>query len=80
MKNILLKNIVVSSPKVIIINKIEDVDNAIDLLRERQPIIVNASNISRREGLRIIDFLSGYCYAENGKYKRIDEMIYRFEI
>ena len=43
-------------------------------------IIVNASNVNKREGLRMIDFLSGYCYACNGIYKKIDEMIYKFEI
>lgn len=80
MKNILIKNVVVSAPKVIIINQIEDIDYAIEVLREKKPIIVNASNIAKREGMRIIDFLSGFCFAVNGNYKRIDDMIYRFEI
>lgn len=48
--------------------------------RENMSIIVNASNVNKREGLRMIDFLSGYCYACNGIYKKIDEMIYKFEI
>lgn len=79
MKNIIIKNND-NPPKVVIINQIEDIDTALEQLKENMSIIVNASNVNKREGLRMIDFLSGYCYAYNGIYKKIDEMIYKFEI
>ena len=79
MKNIIIKNND-NPPKVVIINQIEDIDTALEQLKENMSIIVNASNVNKREGLRMIDFLSGYCYACNSIYKKIDEMIYKFEI
>ena len=79
MKNIIIKNND-NPPKVVIINQIEDIDTALEQLKENMSIIVNASNVNKKEGLRMIDFLSGYCYACNGIYKKIDEMIYKFEI
>ena len=79
MKNIIIKNND-NPPKVVIINQIEDIDTALEQLKENMSIIVNASNVNKREGFRMIDFLSGYWYACNGIYKKIDEMIYKFEI
>ena len=79
MKNIIIKNND-NPPKVVIINKIDDIDVTLEQLKENMSIIVNASNITKREGLRMIDFLSGYCYACNGSYEKIDEMIYKFNI
>lgn len=79
MKNIIIKNND-NPPKVVIINKIDDIDVALEQLKENMSIIFNASNITKREGLRMIDFLSGYCYACNGSYEKIDEMIYKFNI
>ena len=77
-KNIVEKNL--APPKVIIVSKIEDIDEIIKLLNNHIPLIVNVMNFETRQAYRLIDFLSGYCYAKMGKYKKIDKMIYRFEI
>ena len=79
----MIKNIVekpLLPPKVIIVSKVEDIDEIIKLLNDHIPLIVNVMNIGSRQAFRLIDFLSGYCYAKMGKYKKIDKMIYRFEI
>ena len=69
-----------SPPKVIIIYKIEDVDEVILNLNKNIPLIVNVMNLDSRSAYRMIDFLSGYCYAKKGNYRKIDKMIYRFEL
>ena len=76
--DIISKN--VKSSKVIIVNKVEDIDNIIIDLNNNIPLIVNLMNINKRSAYRIVDFLSGYCYAKKGKYRKIDKLIYRFEI
>ena len=55
MKNIIIKNND-NPPKVVIINQIEDIDTALEQLKENMSIIVNASNVNKREGLRMIYF------------------------
>ena len=67
-------------PKVIIVNKVEDVDDIIIELNNNGPLIINVMNLNKRLAYRMIDFLSGYCYAKKGKYRKIDKLIYRFEI
>lgn len=80
MKNILSRTIDKTSPQVIILSDFCDVDAAVEVLRHGNPVIVNAASVERRDGYRAIDFLSGFVFAQNGKYRRIDDMIYRFEI
>ncbi len=77
-KNIIEKTKI--PPKVIIVTTFEEVDNVINLLEQNIPVILNAAQMKERNGYRIIDFISGYCYARNGEYKKIDDRIYRFEI
>lgn len=79
-KNILCKEKEKTTPHVIILKGFEDVDGALKLLNGNVPVIVNAAKLERRDGYRVIDFLSGYCYAKNGLFRRIDDMIYRFEL
>lgn len=80
MKNILSRAVEQTSPQVIILSGFYDVDAAVEILRHGNPVIVNAASVERRDGYRAIDFLSGFVFALNGKYRRIDDMIYRFEI
>lgn len=80
MKNIIIPQQDRLSPKVIIVRTFNDVDNILLEIKKKQPVIINVGNLSRRDGFRIIDFLSGYCFALNGTHKKIDDLIYRFEI
>lgn len=80
MKNLMVKKSEISTPIVFILTSSNDIDLVIDRLRERKPVIVNFSSIGKREAYRVIDFLSGFCYAQNGNFKKIDDLIYRFEI
>ena len=77
-KDILLKKEV--PPKVIIVKNVEQVDEIIKFLNNHVPLIVNVGKMDIRSGYRMIDFLTGYCFAKDGTYKKIDKLIYRFEI
>ena len=77
-KNIMLKKEV--SAKVFIMNKITDIDEVINIINQRVPVIVNFDNIDKKYAHRLIDFISGYCYAKNGVHKKMDKMIYKFKI
>ena len=68
------------SSKVVIVYKIEDIDKIIIDLNDHIPLIVNVMNLNKKVAYRMVDFLSGYCYAKKGKYKKIDKLIYKFEI
>ena len=80
MKNILIKNNKLLTPQVIILKCFQDIDLVIDELTKNKPLIVNASNLVYQDGHRVIDFLSGYCFAKNGNIKKIDNLIYRIDI
>lgn len=80
MKNILIKNNKLLTPQVIILKCFQDIDLVIDELTKNKPLIVNASNLVCQDGQRVIDFLSGYCFAKNGNIKKIDNLIYRIDI
>ena len=80
MKNILIKNNKLLTPQVIILKFFQDIDLVIDELTKNKPLIVNASNLVYQDGQRVIDFLSGYCFAKNGNIKKIDNLIYRIDI
>ncbi len=80
MKNIINITKIIKSPKVIIIKEFKEIDNVIKQISTDQPVIVNVLNLPSNVAFRIIDFLSGYVFALNGKSKKIDDLIYRFEI
>lgn len=79
-KNIIEKDEKRIAPQVYIVNEFNDIDVIIENLNQGKPVIVNFANMKNRNGYRFIDFLSGYCFAKQGKIKKIDDMIYRFEI
>lgn len=80
MKNVTFKKSEVTAPFVFILTKSKDIDLVVEKLREGKPVILNASSVGKREAYRVIDFLSGFCFAQNGNFKKIDDLIYRFEI
>lgn len=79
MKNIINKN-EKTPPSVVILKKRTDIDVVIEKLKTNRPVIVNMSSINSNDARRILEFLSGYCFAKDGSYKKIDELIYRFEV
>lgn len=80
MKNIIIKKNEKVPPSVVIFKKKNDIDLVIEKLKDNKPVIVNLSSLNKADAHRIVEFLSGFCYAKNGNYKKIDELIYRFEI
>ena len=77
-KNIMLKKEI--APKVFIVNNINDIDEIIMLINQKIPVIVNFDNIGNKSAHRLIDFISGYCYAKNGSHQKMDKLIYKFKI
>ena len=54
----------------------EDTQNIIDNLKSRKPIIVNMENIDVEVAQRILDFMSGACYAINGTVYKVSSRIF----
>lgn len=54
----------------------EDTQNIIDNLKSRKPIIVNMENIEVDVAQRILDFMSGACYAINGTVYKVSSRIF----
>ncbi len=54
----------------------EDTQNIIDNLKSRKPIIVNMENIDVEIAQRILDFMSGACYAINGTVYKVSSRIF----
>ena len=79
MKNI-IKKIEKNPPSVVIFKKKNDIDLVINKLLDNRIVIANLSSINKKDAFRIVEFLCGYCFAKNGNYRKIDELIYRFEI
>ena len=77
-KNIMIKK--QNAPKVFIVKEVSDIDNVINVLNKRIPVIVNVAGLDIKTAHRLIDFISGYCYAKNGSHQKMDKLIYKFKI
>ena len=69
-----------SKPGVVLLRPISfgDALRASDDLKERKAVIVNLENVDKAVALRVVDFLSGCCYALNGEVKKISAGTYLF--
>ena len=54
----------------------EDTRDIADALMEKSAVVLNLERTPKEESRRIIDFLSGVAYANNGKIKRIATSTY----
>lgn len=54
----------------------EDTQNIIDNLKNRKPVIVNMENIEVDVAQRILDFISGACYAVDGRVHKVSSRIF----
>ena len=54
----------------------DDTKNIIDNLKSRKPIIVNMENIDVAVAQRILDFISGACYALGGSVYKVSSKIF----
>lgn len=79
MKNI-VKKPEKNPPCVVILKTKNDIDLIIQKLKNNNIVIANFSSINKKDAHRIVEFVSGFCFAKNGNYRKIDELIYRFEI
>ena len=64
--------------KVIIIKPTtyEDAPNVCDALRNRKIVVVNTTGLEIKIAQRLLDFMSGACYALNGDLQEIDRGVY----
>ena len=74
----LKKNII--TPRVILIKENNDMDKILSFLRSGDEVIVNVSLIDIKDSIRVINFLSGFVYAYNGKRNKIEDKIYMFKL
>lgn len=51
-----------------------------DSLKKGNIVIVDITNLSKNEALRMIDFLGGVMYALNGDMKRLNKTTFEFSI
>ena len=54
----------------------EDTQNIIDNLKGRKPVIVNMEQIEVETAQRILDFMSGACYAVDGRLYKVSARIF----
>ena len=54
----------------------EDTQNIIDNLKNRKPVIVNMEQIEVETAQRILDFMSGACYAVDGRVYKVSSRIF----
>ncbi len=54
----------------------EDTQNVIDNLKGHKPIILNLEQIEVDVAQRVLDFISGACYALNGKMQKISARVF----
>ena len=66
------------SGKVIIYRPVsyEDTQNTIDNLKAHKPVIVNMEQIEVEVAQRILDFMSGACYALSGRVYKVSSRIF----
>lgn len=74
-----IKKVVITA-KVVLYKDEIDLDRIVLYLRQGDEVIVNVSLIELKDRYRVIDFLSGFIMAFQGKRKKIEENIYSFKI
>lgn len=68
------------TPRVYLIKDEKAIYSCIQGIKENRQIIVNISSLEISFRYRVIDFLSGYIYALNGRREKLEENIYMFTI
>lgn len=68
------------TPKVFIVKDLSQMIDCVASLIENKQIIINISFLDLMMKQRIIDFLSGYIYALNGKREKFEDNIYIFSL
>lgn len=68
------------TPRVFIIKDFDEIIDLIVSLNDCHQVIINLSNLELSSRYRIVDFLSGYIYARNGKRNKLEDNIYMFSI
>lgn len=56
--------------------RFEDVSDIADCLKEKRTVVMSMENAEAKTARRIIDFLSGVTYAQEGKMKRVSASSY----
>lgn len=56
--------------------RFEDVSDIADCLKEKRTVVMSLENAETKTARRIIDFLSGVTYAQEGKMKRVSASSY----
>lgn len=58
----------------------EDAQEAVDSLKDRNQVIINLENANAEDGMdrRILDFVSGACFALDGFYQRVGAKVFLF--
>ncbi|CDM68756.1 hypothetical protein CM240_1598 [Clostridium bornimense] len=74
-----LVNIHTSASVKVVISKPNNYDEATaicDDLRNRRIVVVNTSNLETKVAQRLLDFISGACYAVNGEIQEVEKGVY----
>ena len=69
-----LKNVVDGKVLQITFNPTEKFENAVDIadhLREKRTVVLNLEQTNKDVARRLVDFLSGVTYAQDGKIKKV---------
>lgn len=54
----------------------EEAQEICDHIKSKKPVVINLENMDRQTAQRVIDFLSGACYALNGDVQRVANNIF----
>lgn len=62
----------------LIVTSLHDAQEAADLIKNGVAVVANLQNIDRRQAQRIVDVLSGVCYALDGTFMRFGDRLFLF--
>jgi cell division inhibitor SepF len=62
----------------LVVNTLEDAKKAADLIKSGVAVVANLQLIERRHAQRIVDVLSGVCYALDGTFMRFGDRLFLF--
>lgn len=65
-------------PQVFFPTTFDEINPIVTLLKNQRPVIVNLNNLDSKNKYRIIDFLSGFVFALQGKREKLEIGIYLF--
>ncbi|NLK96970.1 cell division protein SepF [Defluviitalea saccharophila] len=63
--------VVITNPE-----KYEEAQEICDHIKAKKPVVINLENLDRLVAQRVMDFLSGACYALNGDVQRVANNIF----